>query len=136
MLGMHVTAATPAAYQPLLTVVERARELASASGGSVRLTTDPAEGVRDADVLYTDTWTSMGQEDESALRRQIFPPYQISEALLAQGPSIVGVLHCLPAHRGEEITDAVADGDRSWLFDQAENRLHGQKAILVHVLED
>lgn len=136
MLGMHVTAATPAEYQPLRSVVDHAMALAADSGGSVRLTSDPAEGVRDADVVYTDTWTSMGQEAEAALRRQVFPPFQISESLLEQGPSIVGVLHCLPAHRGEEITDAVADGDRSWLFDQAENRLHGQKAILVHVLED
>jgi ornithine carbamoyltransferase len=135
MLGMHVTAATPAGYRPLRSVVERARELAADSGGSVRLTVDPIEGVRDADVVYTDTWTSMGQEEETAERSQVFPPYQINEELLAQGPSIVGVLHCLPAHRGEEITDSVADGGRSWLFDQAENRLHGQKAILVHVLE-
>jgi ornithine carbamoyltransferase len=135
MLGMHVTAATPAGYGPLQSVVERARELAANTGGSVRLTADPLEGVRDADVVYTDTWTSMGQEAEAAARGQVFPPYQINEELLAEGSSIVGVLHCLPAHRSEEITDAVADGQRSWLFDQAENRLHGQKAILVYVLE-
>ena len=104
--------------------------------GERALITDPIEAVRDADVVYTDTWTSMGQEEEAATRLRVFPPYQINDALLAHGPSIVGVLHCLPAHRGEEITDAVADGSRSWLFDQAENRLHGQKAILVHVLED
>ncbi len=136
MLGMHVTAATPASYGPLQRVVQRALDLARLSGGSVRLTSDPLEAVRDADVVYTDTWTSMGQEQEAIERRAIFPPYQINDALLAHAPGVAGVMHCLPAHRGEEITDEVADGDRSWLFDQAENRLHGQKAILVHLLKE
>jgi len=136
MLGMHVTAATPAGYGPLPSVVQIATALAQDSGGSIRLIADPVEAVAQADVLYTDTWTSMGQEDEAAMRRQVFPPYQINEELLSQAPAVQGILHCLPAHRGEEITDAVADGERSWLFDQAENRLHGQKAILVHLLKE
>ncbi len=135
LLGMHVIAATPVDYQPLPEVVARAEALAERSGGSVRLTDDPIAAVREADVLYTDTWTSMGQEQEAAQRRQVFPPFQINAELLSQGSSIAGVMHCLPAHRGQEITDAVADGPLSWLFDQAENRLHAQKAILLYVLE-
>ncbi len=135
LLGMHVVGATPVGYRPLPEVVDQAQALAERSGGSIRLTDDPVEAVRQADVLYTDTWTSMGQEDESAKRAQVFPPFQINDQLLAQGRSVVGVMHCLPAHRGQEITDSVADGPLSWLFDQAENRLHAQKAVLVHVLE-
>jgi ornithine carbamoyltransferase len=136
LLGMHVVGATPVDYRPLPETVARAQRLAEHSGGSIRLTEDPIEAVREADVLYTDTWTSMGQEEEAQRRNSAFPPFQINEELLAQGPSIAGVMHCLPAHRGQEITDPVADGPLSWLFDQAENRLHAQKAILVHVLED
>ena len=136
MLGMHIVAATPVDYRPLPGVVQKAEALARSSGGSVTLTADPIEAVREAHVLYTDTWTSMGQEEEAAARRQVFPAYQINDALLARGAAIEGVMHCLPAHRGEEITDAVADGERSWLWDQAENRLHGQKAILVHLLKE
>lgn len=136
LLGMHLVGATPADYRPLPQVVAQAEALAERSGGSVRLTDDPVEAVREADVLYTDTWTSMGQEDQAAERGRVFPPFQINEQLLAQGRAVAGVMHCLPAHRGQEITDAVADGPRSWLFDQAENRLHAQKAIMVYVLED
>lgn len=135
LLGMHIVAATPEAYAPLPEVVAQAEALAKQTGGSVRLMQDPIAAVRDAQVIYTDTWTSMGQEDEAEERARVFPPYQVNEALLQHGPSIVGVMHCLPAHRGQEITDAVADGPRSWLFDQAENRLHAQKAILVYVME-
>lgn len=135
LLGMHVVAATPEAYKPLPEVMARAESLAKQTGGSVRLLHDPIEAVREAQVVYTDTWTSMGQEAEAEERARIFPPFQVNEALLEHGPSIVGVMHCLPAHRGQEITDAVADGPRSWLFDQAENRLHAQKAILVYVME-
>jgi ornithine carbamoyltransferase len=135
MLGMHVVGATPQAYGPLPAAVAQAEHWAERSGGSVRLTDDPVGAVRDADVLYTDTWTSMGQEEEAERRSLAFPPFQINDQLLAEGRSVAGVMHCLPAHRGQEITDAVADGPLSWLFDQAENRLHAQKAILVHVLE-
>ena len=135
LMGMHVVGATPEGYRPLPEVVALAERLAERSGGSVRLTDEPLGAVAEADVLYTDTWTSMGQEAESARRSQVFPPYQINERLLSHGRSVVGVMHCLPAHRGQEITDEVADGPLSWLFDQAENRLHAQKAILVYVLE-
>lgn len=133
LVGMQVVAATPEGYDPDERVVARARELAAQSGGTIRLVREPREAVRGADVIYTDTWTSMGQEAEASVRRQVFPPYQVNAALLALAPE-AGVMHCLPAHRGEEITDEVADGPRSWIFDQAENRLHAQKAILVDLL--
>ena len=134
-MGMHIVSATPANYAPDAQAMAQAQQFAAESGGSVAWTSDAREAVRDADVLYTDTWTSMGQEEESAARRQVFPPYQINAELLALARPEAGVLHCLPAHRGEEITDEVADGPRSWIFDQAENRLHAQKAILVDLLE-
>jgi ornithine carbamoyltransferase len=109
---------------------------AKAAGGIdvVQVITDPAEAVRSADVIYTDTWTSMGQEDEAEARRKIFPPYQVNYQLVSNAPQHAIVMHCLPAHRGEEITDSVADGPQSRLFQQAENRLHAQKAILIHLL--
>ncbi len=134
LAGMRVLAATPAGYEPEPEVVERARVLAEDGGGIIRLTDDPLAVAREADVLYTDTWTSMGQEEEAQERKKVFPPYQINAELLAAAKENVGVMHCLPAHRGQEITDEVADGPHSWLFDQAENRLHAQKAILVDLL--
>ena len=136
LMGMHVVGATPPDYCPDPDTVTLAVGLAEQAGGSIRLTHDPVAAVREADVLYTDTWTSMGQEEEAQRRNAAFPPFQINEELVAEGPSIAGIMHCLPAHRGQEITDPVADGHLSWLFDQAENRLHAQKAILVHVLEE
>jgi ornithine carbamoyltransferase len=134
LMGMHIVAATPDGYGPDATVAARAAEIAAQTGGTVRLLTDPREAARGADVLYTDTWTSMGQEAEAAVRRQVFPPYQINAALLRELAPQAGVMHCLPAHRGEEITDEVADGPQSWIFEQAENRLHAQKAILADLL--
>jgi ornithine carbamoyltransferase len=129
--GMHLVAATPEGYDPMDEVVQQAKEMSTDTGATIEILREPREAVYNADVVYTDTWTSMGQEDEAAQRRQIFCTYQINEALLALSHPDVGVMHCLPAHRGEEITDQVADGPRSWLFDQAENRLHAQKAILA-----
>jgi ornithine carbamoyltransferase len=95
---------------------------------------EPAKAVASADVIYTDTWTSMGQETEAEARRKVFPPYQLIAALLAKAPAHAGVMHDLPAYRGLEITDEVADGASSWIFDQAENRLHAQKAIIVSLM--
>ena len=111
----------------------RARELARASGADIQLLTDPVAAVRGADFVYTDTWTSMGQEKEAAERRKLFRPYQVNRELLAHTAN-AHLLHCLPAHRGEEVTDEVLDGPRSLVFDQAENRLHAQNAILEHLL--
>ncbi len=102
--------------------------------GQARITRSASEAVAGAHVIYTDTWTSMGQEEEAAKRREVFPPFQLNEKLLALADSKAVVMHCLPAHRGEEITDEVMDGPQSIVFDQAENRLHAQKAILVHAI--
>jgi ornithine carbamoyltransferase len=112
-----------------------ARRLAQTSGATFEATYDPLAASCDADVIYTDAWASMGQEAEAEKRRQVFPPYRVDAGKLAHAKDDAIVMHCLPAHRGEEITDAVADGEHSALFDQAENRLHAQKAILVWLLD-
>jgi ornithine carbamoyltransferase len=101
----------------------------------VTLTSDPREAIEGADVIYTDTWISMGQEGDREQRLEAFQRYQLNERLLGFAPSRALVMHCLPAHRGEEITDAVLDGPRSVIFDQAENRLHAQKGIIIHLLD-
>jgi ornithine carbamoyltransferase len=132
--GMHVRVAGPSGYDPGLPVVSRAAEIAAWTGGSVQVLRDPAEAVDGADVVATDTWTSMGQEGEGRDRLTPFWPYQVNKELLAGAAPGVIVLHCLPAHRGEEITDDVLDGTHSAVFDQAENRLHAQKALLAWLL--
>jgi ornithine carbamoyltransferase len=133
-LGMEVRLAHPPGYEPNPAIVERARELAAAGGGRLLFTTEPAEAVRGAAVVYTDAWTSMGQEAEAEERRDAFARYRVDTALLqAAGPDAVA-MHCLPAHRGEEITSEVMDGPRSIIWEQSENRLHLQKALLVEVL--
>jgi ornithine carbamoyltransferase len=129
--GVTVHVATPQGYEPPASVVEAAQ----ARGATIKLFQDPAEAVRGAHAIYTDVWTSMGQEEETQARLRVFPPYQVNEQLVAQADPEAIVLHCLPAHRGEEITDGVADGAQSRLWDQAENRLHAQKAILVRLLQ-
>ncbi|PWU49245.1 ornithine carbamoyltransferase [Micromonospora globispora] len=133
--GMHVRIAGPVGFQPDPEVVTRAEKIAAGTGGSVAVFTDPVEAARGADVLATDTWTSMGQEEDGLDRITPFLPYQINVELLGQAAPGAIVLHCLPAHRGEEITDEVLDGPQSAVFDQAENRLHAQKALLTFVLE-
>ncbi|HEX3052059.1 MAG TPA: ornithine carbamoyltransferase [Aggregatilineaceae bacterium] len=132
IFGMNMAVASPEGFQPKQDVIDQARRLNSAF--EISISTDPAAAVQGADVIYTDTWTSMGQEEEAEQRRKVFPPYQVNEALISQAKPDVIVMHCLPAHRGEEITDEVADGSHSRLFPQAENRLHAQKAILVYLL--
>jgi ornithine carbamoyltransferase len=135
-LGLEVRLAHPAGYAPNARIVERAEDLARASGGRIAFTSDPAEAVAGASVVYTDAWTSMGQEAETEERRDAFAAYQVNDRLLAAaGPDAV-VMHCLPAHRGEEITSDVMDGPRSIIFDQSENRLHVQKALLVELIGD
>ena len=133
-LGMHFAMANPVGYDLPAEVLVLGRRYASQSGSQIITTHDPVEAVTGADVVYTDTWTSMGQEKEAAKRANIFPPYQVNNNLLAHAKREAIVMHCLPAHRGEEITDEVADGPQSVLFDQAENRLHAQKGILVTLL--
>ncbi len=133
-LGLHVTLACPEGYQPSPGVLEAARADAAQSGGSVALTTNPRAAVEGVDAVYTDVWTSMGQEDEAAERERLFRPYQLNAELLALADPEAVVMHCLPAHRGLEITAEVLDGPRSVAFDQAENRLHAQKAVLAVLL--
>ena len=133
VLGLELRLATPASHRPAPEVSERAEELAKRSGAKLSWSEDPALAVRGAHFVYTDVWTSMGQESEAGRRRRLFRPYQVNAQLLAHAPEAL-VLHCLPAHRGEEITDEVLDGPRSIVFDQAENRLHAQKAILERLL--
>ena len=131
-VGMSIAIASPPGFSVAPQVGAAAAAEASKQGADVVLTADPLAAVSGADVIYTDTWTSMGQEAEAVRRRQVFPPFQVNEALVeASGNADVIVMHCLPAHRGEEITDAVADGPHSALWDQAENRMHCQKAILA-----
>jgi ornithine carbamoyltransferase len=133
VLGLTLRLATPESHRPAVRLRKRAEELAAASGARISWTSDPHEAVRGADFVYTDVWTSMGQEDEQELRKRVFESYRIDRDLLAGAPD-AWVMHCLPAHRGEEITDEVLDGPRSIVFDQAENRLHAQKAILERLL--
>ncbi|BBX22864.1 ornithine carbamoyltransferase [Mycolicibacter terrae] len=133
--GLHVTVAAPDGFTPDPAVVDAAHKRAASTDASVTVTTDAAQAARGADVLVTDTWTSMGQEDDGLDRVAPFRPYQINDELVALADSEVTVLHCLPAHRGDEITDAVIDGPRSAVWDEAENRLHAQKALLVWLLD-
>jgi ornithine carbamoyltransferase len=134
--GMHVRLAGPDGFAPKPDVFERAEAIASETGGSVRVLTDPVAAVAGADVLATDTWTSMGQESDGLDRVTPFRPYQINAALVARAAPGAIVLHCLPAHRGEEITDEVLDGPASAAWDEAENRVHAQKALLTWLLRD
>jgi ornithine carbamoyltransferase len=126
--------ACPPGYEPDPAILARAQEDAKASGARLEVIHDPRVAARGADVLYTDVWASMGQEDERARRLRDFQGFQIDGALVDLAGRDVVVMHCLPAHRGEEITDEVMDGPRSIVFDEAENRLHMQKAILVTLL--
>lgn len=134
MLGVNFWAACPPGYEPRREVEEQARRLAQESGSTLHIVHDPVEAAQEADVLYTDVWASMGQEEEAEARRKVFAPYQVNAALVARARPDVIVEHCLPAHRGEEITDEVLDGPHSVVLDEAENRLHVQKALLVELV--
>ncbi len=133
-LGINFAIASPDGYALGETTLAGSEQDAAAHGSWIRLFRDPNQAVQGADVLYTDTWVSMGQEEETLLREKAFAGYQINAALLRKANKGAVVLHCLPAHRGKEITDEVADGPQSLIFPQAENRLHAQKAILLHLL--
>jgi ornithine carbamoyltransferase len=132
-LGMELRVATPDSHQVAADVRARAGELARASGAQLSFRVDPTEAVAGADFVYTDTWTSMGQEAEKAERMKVFAPYQVNTRLLSHAPE-AWVLHCLPAYRELEVSGEVIDGDRSIVWDQAENRLHSQKAILERLI--
>jgi len=133
-LGATIIVATPYGYEPSAEITGSARALAAISGGSVEVVNDPVDAVAGADAVYTDVWASMGQESEGEERRRIFAPYQVNENLFSCAAEHVVFMHCLPAHRGDEVTEAVIDSPRSVVFDQAENRLHVQKAILALLL--
>ena len=133
-LGMHVSLGTPVGYEPKESILALANTFAAENGGALSVSNDPFEAVAEADVIYTDVWASMGQEAEALKRAAIFPPFQINARLVASAKPTAIVMHCLPAHRGQEITDEVCDGPQSALFDQAENRMHAQKAILADLL--
>jgi ornithine carbamoyltransferase len=133
--GLHVRVATPPAFACDVAIVAAAERLAASTGGSVRTFTDPIAASTDSDALYTDVWVSMGQEDEAAARHQPFLPYALDEEKIAVAAADALVMHCLPAHRGEEISAAAVDGPRSVVFDQAESRLHAQKSLLVWLMD-
>jgi ornithine carbamoyltransferase len=133
-LGSSIRVATPPDYAPDPQIVSDAQEIAEETGADIQLLTDPYEAVAGADAVYTDAWVSMGQERETDERARIFPPYQVNSELMAQAVPDAVFMHCLPAHRGLEVTDAVMDSEQSLIFEQAENRLHVQKAILYLLL--
>jgi ornithine carbamoyltransferase len=133
-LGSSIRVATPLGYAPNREIVATAREIAEETGAEIQLLTDPHEAVAGADAIYTDAWTSMGQERQEEKRAKIFPPYQVNADLMAEAAPHAVFMHCLPAHRGLEVTDAVMDSEQSLIFEQAENRLHVQKAILYLLL--
>ncbi len=133
-LGLHMVLCIPPGYEPDKGIIKEAQGLANNSGAKLELTNDPQAAASDADILYTDVWTSMGKEQEREERLRIFKPYQLNSRLLAKAKPDCMVMHCLPAHRGEEITDEVMASQQNISFDQAENRLHVQKAILALLL--
>jgi len=134
-LGASISVATPAGYEPHADILSAAEKIATVSGSKVKVTNDPVEAVEGADAVYTDVWASMGQEEEATERRNIFMPFQVNQKLFSKAAKHAVFMHCLPAHRGDEVTAAVIDSPRSVVFDQAENRLHIQKAIMVLLLE-
>jgi ornithine carbamoyltransferase len=134
-LGASISVATPVGYEPHANVTTAAEKIGRVTGAKVQVTNEPREAVAGADAVYTDVWASMGQEEEAAERRRIFMPFQVNQKLFSQAAKHAVFMHCLPAHRGDEVTGSVIDSPRSVVFDQAENRLHIQKAIMVLLLE-
>ncbi|CAM5579218.1 Ornithine carbamoyltransferase OS=Lysinibacillus sphaericus OX=1421 GN=LS41612_06575 PE=3 SV=1 [Lysinibacillus sphaericus] len=131
---MHVAVATPVGYECDAEVIAKAQKIAEKNGSTITITNDPVTAVQDADVVYADVWTSMGQEEEAAKRLQDFAGYQINDELVAHAKPDYMFLHCLPAHREEEVATSVIDGRNSYIFEQAENRLHAQKAVLASIM--
>lgn len=134
-LGANFTHSGPEGYEILSSAYDMGYSIAKTTGSKIQYVQDPHEAVKKAHVIYTDTWTSMGQEEEAKIREAVFPPYQVNQTLIDQAEKEVIVLHCLPAHRGQEITDDIADGTHSRLFPQAHNRMHAQKAVIVKLLK-
>ena len=135
-LGVSVRAATPPGYEPKAEMVAEAKALGAVTGATVEVFNDPLEAVAGAQAVYTDVWASMGQEHAVHLRAQVFAPYRVTDELLAAAAPAALFMHCLPAHRGQEVTNEVIDAPRSVVFDQAENRLHVQKALLILLMQD
>lgn len=133
--GTKMAVATPKGYEPDPAILKQAKQDGADTGFEAIITTDPSEAVQNADAVYTDVWASMGQESEKIKRAKIFPPYQVNKELMAQAKQSALFMHCLPAHRGEEVTNEVIDSTQSVVFDQAENRLHVQKAIMLLLLQ-
>lgn len=133
-MGMHIHIASPKGYEPVEWISEKISKLAITNGGSYAVTSNPVEAVKSADCIYTDVWTSMGQEQEAEARLAAFEQFQVNDHLVAHAKSDYVFLHCLPAHREEEVTASVIDGPNSYVFQQAENRLHAQKAVLASLL--
>lgn len=133
-LGVHVSVASPEGYEPDAEVVKASREIAKGTGAEIVVTRSPQEAVKDADVIYTDVWASMGFEEEQKIREAAFKDYQVDEELAKGAKSDYLFMHCLPAHRGEEVSEGVIDGKNSVIFDQAENRLHAQKALMAALM--
>jgi ornithine carbamoyltransferase len=136
LTGINYTVSSPAEYEIPPGIFSEGLSIAKQSGATIRKLRDPHKAVRNANVIYTDTWASMGKEKETEERKKVFPPYQVNAELLAEADPSAIVMHCLPAHRGEEITNEVADGPHSVIFEQAENRMHAQKAILAYLLAE
>jgi ornithine carbamoyltransferase len=134
LTGMHFRIASPKGYELPDAFKEQATELASSSGGSIEQLADPGEAIAGADIVYTDVWASMGQEEDAGVRREDFAGYTVDSSLMSRARFDAIFMHDLPAHRGEEVTDEVMDGPQSVVFDQAENRLHAQKALLALIL--
>jgi ornithine carbamoyltransferase len=135
LLGVSVAVATPEGYEPQRAIIERAQQIAAENDATITITWEPREAVQNADAIYTDVWASMGQEHEADARKSVFAPYQVTHELMAaSGKDQTIFLHCLPAHRGEEVAADVIDGPRSAVLDQAENRLHAQKALMLWLL--
>lgn len=135
LTGINITVCTPPGYEPSARIVRKGREISHVNGGSITFEVDPRTAVHGADAIYTDVWASMGQEEEAEERRLEFKTYQLNEDLVSWAPDHAVIMHCLPAHRGEEITDGVLESKNSVVFDQAENRLHAQKAIMKYLVD-
>jgi ornithine carbamoyltransferase len=133
-LGMNIAVASPEGYGPDADMTQNAKDVASRQGSTVLVTQDPKEAIADADIVYTDVWASMGFEQEQKEREIAFAAYQVNEELVKYAKSDYLFMHCLPAHRGEEVTEAIIDGSHSIIFDEAENRLHAQKAIMAAIM--